>query len=232
MSILVARCEAVTMKLILFGATGMVGAGVLREALAAPEVGSVLSVSRHPCGVTHPKLRELIIPDLFDFTSVEQQLTGYDGCIWAVGISSVGLDEAAYAHVTEELTLAWARALLRLNPDFSFCYCSAAGAGGGSMWARVRQRVESALRAMPFRHAGAVRPAFIRPGPGIRSRTRLYRAALVVLRPIFPLFTLFARVFPSLFTTSERLGRAMLRVVEGRADRFILESRDINRIGA
>lgn len=220
------------MKLILFGATGMVGAGVLREALAAPEVESVLSVGRHPSHVSHPKLRELIIPDLFDFAAVEQQLVGYDACIWAIGISSVRLDEAAYAKVTEELTLTWARALLRLNPVFSFCYCSAAGAGGRSMWARVRQRVEGALQTMPFRHAGAVRPAFIRPGPGIRSRTRLYQAALVVLRPIFPLFSLFARLFPWFFTTSERLGRAMLRVVEGRGDRFILESADINRIGA
>lgn len=220
------------MNLILFGATGMVGAGALREVLTAPEVESVLSIGRRSCGVTHSKLRELLLPDLFDVAPVEQQLVGYDACIWAVGVSSVGLDEAAYARVTEELTLLWAGTLLRLNPEFSFCYCSAAGAGGRSMWARARQRVENALRAMPFRHAGAVRPAFIRPGPGIRSRTRLYQAGLLVLRPFLPLFTLFSRVFPSLFTTSEKLGRAMLRVVEGRADRFLLESADINRLGA
>lgn len=220
------------MKVIIFGATGMVGAGALREALNAPEVESVLSIGRHPCGVEHPKLRELLLPDLFDFASVESQLVGYDACIWAVGISSVGLDEAAYARVTEELTLVWARALLRLNPAFSFCYCSAGGAGGRSMWARVRQRVEGALKSMPFRHVGAVRPGFIRPGPGIRSRTRLYQAGVVLLRPVFPLISFLVRVFPFLFTTSERLGRAMLRVVEGRADRFILESADINRVGA
>ena len=220
------------MKLILLGASGMVGAGALREALAAPEVEAVLSVGRRPCGVAHPKLRELLLPDLFDFSAAEDQLVGYDACIWAVGISSVGLDEAAYARVTEELTLLWARALLRLNPGLSFCYCSAGGAGGTSMWARVRQRVEGALRAMPFRHAGAVRPGFIRPGPGIRSRTRAYQAGIVLLMPLFPLFPFFVRVFPFLFTTSEILGRAMLRVVEGRADRFILESTDINRVGA
>jgi uncharacterized protein YbjT (DUF2867 family) len=220
------------MRLILLGASGMVGAGALREALEAPEVEAVLSVGRRPCGVAHPKLRELLLPDLFDLAAVENQLTGYDACIWAVGISSVGLDEAAYARVTEELTLAWARALLRLNPGLSFCYCSAAGAGGRSMWARVRQRVERALRSMPFRHAGAVRPGFIRPGPGIRSRTRLYQAGYVLLKPVFLLVPFFMRVFPFLFTTSEILGRAMLRVVEGRADRFILESADINRVGA
>jgi uncharacterized protein YbjT (DUF2867 family) len=220
------------MKIILFGASGMVGAGALREALAAPGVESVLTVGRRPCGLSHPKLRELLLSDLFDLAAVEPQLVGYDACIWAVGVSSVGLDEAAYARVTEELTLLWARALLRLNPGLSFCYCSAAGAGGRSMWARVRQRVEGALRAMPFRHAGAVRPAFIRPGPGIRSRTRAYQVGLVLLKPLFVLFPIFLRTFPSVFTTSEILGRAMLRVVEGRADAFILESADINRVGA
>ena len=220
------------MKLIVFGASGMVGAGALREALASADVETVLSVGRRACGVVHPRLRELLLPDLFDFAAVEDQLSGYDACLWAIGISSVGLDEASYARVTEELTLTWARALLRLNPDFSFCYCSAAGAGGRATWARVRQRVEVALQAMPFRHAGAVRPAFIRPGPGIRSRTPAYQAGLVALRPLFPLFDRLARVAPGMFTTSEVLGRAMLRVVEGRADRFILESRDINRVGS
>ena len=216
------------MKIVLFGATGMVGAGALQEALNAPEVESVLSVGRRSCGVTHRKLKELLLPDLFGVAAVESQFAGYDACLWAVGISSVGLDEAAYSRVTEELTLLWARTLLRLNPDFSFCYCSAAGAGGRSMWARVRQRVESALQSMPFRHAGAVRPGFIQPGPGIRSRVRLYQIGITLLTPFFPMFV---RAFPFIFTSSEKLGRAMLRVVEGRADRFILESADINRLG-
>ncbi|NPD27308.1 MULTISPECIES: hypothetical protein [Corallococcus] len=220
------------MKVIIFGATGMVGAGALREALSAPEVEAVLSIGRQPCGVEHPKLRELLLPDLFEFAAIEDQLVGYDACIWAIGISSMGLDEAAYARLTEELTLVWARALLRLNPDFSFCYCSAGGAGGRSMWARVRQRVEGALKSMPFRHAGAVRPGFIRAGPGIRSRTRAYQVGVVLMKPLNPLIPFFIRVFPFLFTTSEILGRAMLRVVEGKADRFILESADINRVGA
>lgn len=219
------------MKIILLGASGMVGAGALREALADSDVETVLSVGRRSIGVQHPKLRELLVPDLFDFAAVEQKLTGYDACIWAIGISSVGLEEQAYARVTEELTLRWARALLRLNPVFSFCYCSAAGAGGKSMWARVRQRVEAGIRALPFKHSGAVRPAFIRPGPGIRSRTRAYQAGLALARPFFFLFPPLMRAFPSLFTTSEHLGRAMLRVVQGRAGQFILESADINRVG-
>lgn len=220
------------MRVIVLGATGMVGAGALREALGSPEVEAVLSIGRQPSGVVHPKLREIALPDLFDFAAIEDQLVGYDACIWAIGISSVGLDESAYARVTEELTLSWARALLRLNPGLSFCYCSAGGAGGPGMWARVRRRVEGALQSMPFRHAGAVRPGFIRPGPGIRSRTWAYQLGVILLKPLFLFTPLLVRVLPFLFTTSEVLGRAMLRVVQGRADRFILESADINRIGA
>ena len=216
------------MKVILFGATGMVGAGALREVLANTEVEAVLSIGRRSCGLQHPKLRELLLPDLFDCTAVESQLAGWDAGIWAVGISSMGVDEAAYSKVTEALTLVWARTLLRLNPGFSFCYCSAMGADGSTMWARVRRRVESELKAMPFRHAGCVRPGFIRPGPGVRSQVKVYQALIVLFAP---LLSIGAKTMPALFTTSERLGRAMLRVVQGRADRFILESSDINRIG-
>ena len=215
------------MKLILFGATGMVGAGTLTEALADSEVEAVLSVGRKSCGVAHPKLRELLLPDLFEFAAIEPELAGYDGCAWALGISSLGMSEAAYAKVTEELTLLWARALLRLNPAFSFCYCSAAGAGGPTMWAGVRRRIEGALKALPFRHSGCVRPAAIEPGPGVTSRFISYRAVLFLARPLFPFLL---RTFPSVVTTSGRLGRAMLRVVQGRTDRYILESADINRI--
>ncbi len=219
------------MNVIVFGATGMVGAGTLRQALAAPEVESVLSISRQSCGVSHPKLRELLLADLFEFSAVEGQLVSYDACLWAVGVSSVGLDEAGYARITEDLTLRWAGALLRLNPSMSFCYCSAAGAGGPGMWPRVRRRVEAALQAMPFRHVGAVRPAFIRPGPGIRSRTPAYQWGLVVLRPLFVFVPLLVRLFPGMFTTSEVLGRAMLRVTQGKAPGFILESAAINQVG-
>ena len=217
------------MRLILFGATGMVGAGTLREALADPEVDAVLSVSRRSCSVQHPKLREVLLPDLLESAAVKPQLTGWDACVWAVGISSVGLDEAAYAKVTEELTLHWAHLLLDLNPGMSFFYCSAAGAGGGSMWARVRRRVEAGIKAMPFGHSGCVRPAFIEPGPGIRSQVKFYQLLITLFRPLFPPLV---RAAPSVATTSERLGRAMLRVVKGQADRYILESADINRIGA
>lgn len=217
------------MKLILFGATGMVGSGTLREALADPEIEAVLSIGRSSSGIQHAKLRELLLSDLFEFGLVERELIGWDACAWALGISSVGLSEAAYARITEELTLLWARALLRLNPDFSFCYCSAGGADGRAMWAPVRQRVEKELKALPFRHVGCVRPMLIRPGPGIRSRVAFYQTTLDLARPFFPAIV---KLFPRLSTTSERLGRAMLQVVKGRAGKYILESADINRVGA
>jgi uncharacterized protein YbjT (DUF2867 family) len=218
----------VTMNLILFGATGMVGSGALREALADSDIEAVLSVGRKSCGVQHSKLRELIIPDLYDFKSIEKDLIGWDSCMWALGISSIGLTETQYAKVTEELTLLWARALVRLNPKFSFSYCSAMGAGGSSMWARVRQRVEHELKDLPFRHVGIVRPGFIQPGPGIRSKVKLYQAAIVLFKPLFPLLV---SLFPGFATTSERLGKTMLRIVQGRTDKFILESTDINTVG-
>lgn len=220
------------MKIIIFGASGMVGASVLHEALKAADIESILCIGRRPCGLQHPKLSEILLPDLFDFNSIEKQLTGFDACIWAIGISSVGLDEPAYAKVTEELTLLWAISLLRLNPELSFCYCSAGGAGGRSMWARVRQRVEGALQSMPFQYAGVVRPGFIRPGPGIRSRTPAYQAGIVLLTPLFPLYPFLVRKCPFLFTTSEILGRAMLRIVAGQSQKFIHESADINQLGA
>jgi len=189
----------------------------------------VLAVSRRPCGVRHEKLRELTLADLFDAGAAQQNLGGWDACIWAVGVSAVGMDEASYTKVTEELTLLWARALLERNPNLSFCYCSAVGADGSAMWARVRRRVEQQLEAMPFRHAGCARPGYIQPGPGIKSKVRLYQAFIVMVKPVSGLLV---RFLPSLATTSERLGRAMLRVVQGRAGKFILESADINRIGA
>ena len=207
----------------------MVGSGTLRETLADPAVEKVLSIGRRPCGVAHAKLRELILPDLTDVKRAEKEVSGWDACVWALGISSIGIDEAAYAKVTVDLTLLWARELLRLNPNFSFSYCSAMGAGGTAMWARVRQRVEGGLQALPFRHAGCVRPGMIQPGPGIKSGVKIYQVAITLFNPLFPLML---RLFPQGVTTSERLGRALLRIVQGRTDKFILESADINNLTA
>jgi uncharacterized protein YbjT (DUF2867 family) len=213
------------MKLLLFGATGMVGKGVLVEALKDPAISQVLCVSRTTSGVTHEKLKEIIAPDLFHVNSILDSLPQVDACIWALGISSVGMKEADYERITATLTLDWAKMLLKTNPGLSFAYCSAAGAGGSSMWARVRQRVESQLLATPFKHVGIVRPAAIKPGPGIKSRTRLYQAFIILFKPIFPILL---KLAPGFMTSSERLGQAMLAIVKGKVSQKILESKGIN----
>jgi hypothetical protein len=233
------------MKLILFGATGMVGRGVLLEALADPLVEGVVCVGRRSCGLSDPKLREALVGDLFDVEVAMAAMgegthatnaTHATACIWALGVSSVGMSEAEYSRVTVDLTLSWAKALLALYPGLSFCYCSGMGADGKAMWARVRRRVESGLKELPFKHSGVVRPGLIRPGRGITHRYLSYRIFLALMWPVFPLLVWLA---PGLCTTTARLGRAMLRVVRGEAfdklrpgaDGYILESRDINRLG-
>lgn len=218
------------MRILLMGATGMVGTGVLRVLQADPSVTEVIVVGRRSCGAAGGKVRELLVADLFAVETVEDAaLTGIDGCIWAVGVSSMGMTEAAYAEVTETLTLRWAERLLRLNPEMGFCYCSAAGADGGTMWAKVRRRVEGPLATMGFRHVGCVRPALISPIPGFGHRVALFAVALRLFGPLFPALI---ALIPGYATSWERLGCAMLRVVKGEADRFILESADINRLGA
>lgn len=219
------------MKLVILGATGMVGKGVLREALQKPDIEKILVIGRESSGMQHAKLSELLLKDLFEINEIEEELVGYDACIWAIGISSVGKNESEYAKVTEKLTLFWAENLLRINPKFSFCYCSAGGAGGRGMWARVRQRVESTLQSMPFQFSGAVRPGFIQPGEGITSRTRAYQIGVEMMKPINPIYPYLVRYCPWLFTTSKILGQSMIGIVQGKADRFILESKDINQLG-
>ena len=145
------------MNVILFGATGMVGQGVLRECLLDPDVHQILSIVRTPTGQQDPKLRELVLKDFFDYSSVESQLTGFDACIFTLGVSSAGLDEAKYTHFTHDLTLAAASTLARLNPQMTFIYVSGAGTDstehGRAMWARVKGRTENDLLKLPFRTA-------------------------------------------------------------------------------
>lgn len=217
------------MRILLMGATGMVGAGVLRMLQADASVTEVVVVGRRPCGAAGGKVRELLVDDIAAAEAIDAAaLSGLDGCIWAIGVSSMGMSEADYAEVTELLTLRWAKRLLEQNPAMAFCYCSAAGADGNTMWARVRRRVEGPLQTMGFAHVGCVRPGLISPIPGFEHRVALFAASLRLFGPLFPMLV---ALVPSYATTWERLGRAMIRVVKGEADRFILESSDINRLG-
>jgi uncharacterized protein YbjT (DUF2867 family) len=221
----------VGMKVLLLGATGMIGQGVLRECLRDPEVDQVLSVSRVPCGVSHPKLRELLHQDFFDLAPLAGDLVGLDACFYCLGISAAGLSEAAYTRNTHDLTLAVAQALVARNPALTFCYISAAGADsseqGRIMWARVKGRTENALLRLPFKATYLFRPGAIQPLDGITSRTRLYRILYRLLGPFLPLLKALS---PDSLTTTEQLGRAMLHAGLHGAPKAILEMPDINRL--
>ena len=219
------------MNVILFGATGMVGQGVLRECLLDPDIQQVLALGRSATGQQHTKLRELTVPDLMDLTTVEHQLTGYDACFFCTGVSSAGMTEEKYTRLTYDLTLSVARTLARLDPNMTFLYVSGAGTDssekGRSMWARVKGRTENALLRLPFRSAYMFRPGFIQPLHGIRSKTRLYQFLYDVLAPIQPLLK--GRL-PKYITTTEQLGHAMITVAKNGYPKPILESLDINAV--
>jgi len=219
------------MNVILFGATGMVGQGVLRECLLALDVQQILSIVRSPSGQHDPKLRELVHTDFFDYSAIEPQLTGFDACFFSLGVSSAGMDEAKYTHLTYDLTLAAASTLAKLNPNMTFIYVSGAGTDsterGRIMWARVKGKIENNLLKLPFRAAYMFRPGFIQPLHGIRSKTRLYQTFYTILNPILPLLK---SAFPKYITTTEQLGRAMLRVAKQGYPSPILETIDIDTL--
>jgi uncharacterized protein YbjT (DUF2867 family) len=216
------------MNVIVFGATGMVGAGVLRECLEDPRVRSVLVVGRRPCGITHPKLRELIRSDFFDYSDAKADLKGHDACFFCLGVSSAGMREAAYHRLTYELTLSAARTLADLNPGLAFCYVSGEGTDsterGRFMWARVKGKTENHLLRMPFK-AYMFRPGFIQPLKGVRSKTRLYQAFYKILGPLYPMLK---RLLPNHVTTTENVGRAMIRAAALGYSKRVLENPDIN----
>ncbi len=220
------------MKVILFGATGMVGQGALREALAAPDVERVLVVGRTALGKTDPKLRELVHADFSDFTPVAAELTGYDACLFCLGVSSAGLTEAEYTRITYELTLAAARVLAAQNPAMTFIYISGAGTRSderGGMWARVKGRTENALLALPFKAAYMFRRADPSPKHGIVSKTTSYRIAYAILWPITPILR---ALFPRSVATTETMGRAMLEAARHGAPTNIIGGREINALAA
>ena len=208
------------MKAIVFGSTGMVGQGVLRECLADPDVTEVATVVRAATGQQHPKLREVVHADFSDFSGL--QLDG-DACFWCLGVTSAGMTEADYTRVTHDYTLAAARVLAR--PSMTFVFVSGAGAQGNAMWARVKRKTEEDVSALPFKAVYVFRPGMIQPLHGIRSRTRMYN----VLYPlIYPLMLVTKLVAPGFVTTTERVGQAMLRVARQGFAKHVLENADIN----
>jgi uncharacterized protein YbjT (DUF2867 family) len=219
------------MKVILFGATGMVGQGVLRECLLDPGVESVLAVGRSPTGQRNAKLREILHDNFFDFSAIESGLAGFEACFFCLGVSSVGMSEQSYRHLTYDLTLAAATTLSKLSPGMVFIYVTGQGTDsteqGRLMWARVKGKTENDLRKLPFKAAYMFRPAAIQPLHGIRSKTTWYQAVYVLGAPVL---TLLHRLAPKYVTTTEQLGRAMIKVARSGYPRAVLESEDINRL--
>ena len=221
------------MRVLLFGATGMIGGGALIECLADSRVTAMLSISRSPSGQPHSRLTELLHQDFFNLQPVADRLSGYDACFYCLGVTAVGLDEAAYSRVTYDLTLVAARAYLAANPSGTFCYISGAGADsterGRTMWARVKGRTENALLALGFSRVYLLRPGFIQPVKGVRSKTAWYQAFYTAMTPLSPLIRL---LLPGLATTTAALGRALIQLGLTGFPRAIVTSRDINRLGA
>ena len=211
-------------KAIITGATGMVGEGVLHEALQHPAVESVLVINRKPCGVTHPKLREIINADFFNLSAIEPQLSGYNACFFCAGVSSVGVKEPEYTKVTYDLTMGFAKTLSRLNPDMTFCYVSGSGTDGTEkgkmMWARVKGKTENELMKLPFNAVYNFRPPFMLPTDGLKNVLPWYKY-------VTWLYPICRPLLPSYFITLKELGLAMIGSVLFGYEKKILEAKDI-----
>ncbi len=220
------------MRVVIFGATGLVGYGALHESLRDERVTHVLAVGRRSTGLSHPKLTELVrrepFEPPFDWSALQDAVSGYDACFFCLGVSAAGMSETDYTRTTYDLTLAAATALARQNPGMVFVYVSGAGTDsterGRAMWGRVKGRTENALLRLPFRAAYMFRPAGIQPVDGAQPGNALYRRVYAVLAPVWPVLR---RLFPTMVVTTAELGRAMLRVARGGFPRPVLERGDI-----
>lgn len=219
------------MKVIIFGASGMVGQGVLRECLQANDVENILSINRSELPAS-PKLKQLIVKDLEKLDVPPAELTGYDACFFCLGVSAAGMSEAQYSRFTYDLTLNIAAKLVKLNSNMSFIYVSGAGTDsteqGKIMWARVKGKTENALLKLGFPHVWLFRPAIIQPLHGIKSKTASYRAFYLLTKPFLPVARL---LFPHAIVTTEDIGKAMLNAVRFGYPKTILEKDDIAKLG-
>ncbi|WP_199141058.1 NAD-dependent epimerase/dehydratase family protein [Pedobacter sp. ASV12] len=211
-------------RTIITGSTGMVGEGVLYECLQHEAVEAVLVVNRKPCGYSHPKLKEIIHADFFDFSPIEAQLTGYNACFFCLGVSSVGMDKEKYYQMTYVLTMHVAETLSRLNANMTFCYVSGAGTNtseqGGSNWSRVKGKTENDLMKLPFLQVFNFRPGFIKPIKGLKYTHSFYKY-------INWLFPIGRALFPNGFCTLKELALAMIHTLDRHNERRVVEGKDI-----
>jgi hypothetical protein len=209
---------------IITGSTGMVGEGVLHECLQHPEVESLLVINRKPCGVTHPKLKEIIHIDFFNLLPIESRLAGYNACFFCAGVSSLGMKEPEYTRITYKLTMNFAQTLCKLNPDMTFCYVSGAGTDssekGRIMWARVKGKTENDLMKLHFENVFAFRPAFMKPTKGQKNAPKFYKYILW-------LYPVLNNLFPQYFGTLSDVGIAMINCAISGFEKKVLEAKDI-----
>ena len=214
-------------KVILTGATGMVGEGVLHECLQHPAIEQILVIGRRTCGITHPKLKEAILPDLSGLSAIESQLVNYDACFFCLGISSVGIKEAEYYRLTYDLTMHFAKPLGKLNPGMIFCYISGAGTdsteNGTMMWARVKGKTENDLMKLPFKKVYNFRPGILEPTKGLKNTLSYYK----YFSWLFPLVKVIA---PKYISTLKQLGLAMINAVVKGYEKQIIEVKDIHAL--
>lgn len=214
-------------KVIITGSTGMVGEGVLFECLENPAVSQVLIVNRRHYSLSHPKLQECIIPDFLNLDEFTEKLTGYDACFFCAGVSSAGMKEAEYHHITYDITINFAKKLASLNPQMIFTYVSGAWTDstekGKSMWARVKGKTENDLMRLPLKRAYNFRPGFMKPASGQKNIKSLYK-------PIIILYPLLNMLFPNFVLTMHEVGRAMINCVLKGYPKQILEVKDIKAL--
>jgi nucleoside-diphosphate-sugar epimerase len=216
------------LRVILTGSTGMVGEGVLHECLQHPDVEQILVINRKPCGYSNPKLKEIIHGNFYDLSAIENQLAGYNCCLFCLGVSSVGMKEPEFFEKTYTLTMHVAETLAKKNPDMVFCYISGSGTDstekGRTMWARVKGKTENDLMKLPFKKAYAFRPGFLNPTPGLKNTLKYYAY-------IGWMYPLLKAVFPNFVSTLSELGRAMITVSRDGYERQVLEVKDIVKLG-
>jgi uncharacterized protein YbjT (DUF2867 family) len=215
-------------KAIITGSTGMVGEGVLHICLQDPRVEYVLVINRKPCGVTHPKLKEIIHKDFMHLSPILERLSGYNACYFCAGVSSVGRSKEEYKHITYDLTLSFANSLVQLNPDMVFTYVSGVGTDssekGKSKWARVKGKTENDLLKLPFKDVYLFRPGYIQPIKGLKHTYKMYKI-------LYPLYPLFEKLFPKYIGTLEEIGNSMINVSLNGYEKNVLECVDIRKTG-
>ncbi|MCR8656541.1 NAD-dependent epimerase/dehydratase family protein [Paenibacillus endoradicis] len=217
------------MKVIVYGVTGMIGQLALRECLLDPEVEKVIAIVRKSTNNKHPKYQEFVLSDISDLSSIQGNVTGFDACLYLIGVSSSGMSEADYTRITYEMTIKNAKQLVEFNPNMKIIYVSGMGADsteqGKEMWARVEGKTENTLLSMPFKAAYMLRPAAILPMHGVRSKTAQYRILYNIIKPINPLLKRMKSVL-----TSEQLGQLILHLAKSGTTKEVLEKEKLKEL--